>query len=441
MNRAILRLALPAIISNITVPLLGLIDLTIVGHMGDKAYIAAIAVGSMIFNVMYWLMGFLRMGTSGMTAQAIGRKDHGEAIRLYRKALLTGLAIGVTFIILTVPLRYIALLLMQVSAETSDIVSTYFNICIWGAPAMLATYGLTGWFIGMQNTRIPMIVAITQNVMNIILSLTLVYGFHQGIEGVAFGTMLSQWYAFIASWLLSLRLRQGLLIQPAVVFQSSSDKKEEKSFRSVNTQIFLRTICLVSVNLFFTSAGSAQGTLMLAVNTLLMTLFTIFSYFMDGIAYAGEALGGKYYGAGDIGRQRQLTATLMAWGVVLAFIFTIFYAIGGNAFLSLITNDTTVINATAPFMIYALLVPTVSFMAFIFDGLFIGMTMTRQMLLSCGIATALFFASFILLEPHFCNSALWIAYLLFLFTRGFIQAFIIAPMLRINEHLVNNYRT
>ena len=192
-DKEILHIALPAIVTNITVPLLGLIDVAITGHLGQTAYIGAIAVGSMLFNVVYWLFGFLRMGTSGMTAQAYGRADADEAARLLVRGLCVGLAVAFALLILQAPLLKVALVVMGVEPALQPLVSTYFKICIWGAPAILCLYAFTGWFIGLQNTRVTMAVSITQNVVNIVASLLLVYGLGMKIEGVATGTLIAQW--------------------------------------------------------------------------------------------------------------------------------------------------------------------------------------------------------------------------------------------------------
>ena len=196
-DKQILGIALPSIVSNITVPLLGLVDVTIVGHLGSAAYIGAIAVGGMLFNIIYWIFGFLRMGTSGMTSQLYGRRDWREVTRMLVRAVGIGIGVGICFIILQVPIREIAFLLIHPTDEVRQLATVYFHICIWGAPAMLGLYGLTGWFIGMQNSRIPMGIAITQNVVNIAASLGLVYGCGLKVEGVALGTLIAQYAGFL----------------------------------------------------------------------------------------------------------------------------------------------------------------------------------------------------------------------------------------------------
>lgn len=205
MNKRILQLAVPSIISNITVPLLGLVDVAIVGHIGDASYIGAIAVGSMLFNVIYWLFGFLRMGTSGMTSQALGRRDLAEVMRLLMRSLTIGVGIGMLFVLLQRLVIDGGLWAMSPEADVIDLASRYCHICIWGAPAVLGLYGFTGWYIGMQNTRIPMVVSLTQNVVNIVASLTLVFYIGMTVEGVALGTVIAQWWGFLMACLLFMR--------------------------------------------------------------------------------------------------------------------------------------------------------------------------------------------------------------------------------------------
>mgnify|MGYP000500366421 FL=1 len=297
MNKKILQLAIPSIVSNITVPLLGLIDVAIVGHLGSAAYIGAIAVGGMLFNIIYWLFGFLRMGTSGMTSQAFGQRDLKEVTRVLLRAVGVGLFIALCLLLLQYPIRKIAFLLIDATPEVRELATVYFNICVWGAPAVLGLYSFAGWFIGMQNSRFPMFIAITQNVVNIVASLSFVYLLDMKIEGVALGTLIAQYAGLFMASLLWLRYYGRLKI--AFRWREIIGKTAMKRFFQVNSDIFFRTLCLVAVTTFFTSTGARQGDVVLAVNTLLMQLFTLFSYIMDGFAYAGEAMTGRYVGAQD----------------------------------------------------------------------------------------------------------------------------------------------
>ena len=252
-NRRILQIAVPSIISNITVPLLGLIDVTIVGHLGSPAYIGAIAVGGMLFNIIYWIFGFLRMGTSGMTSQAYGQHDLNEINRLLIRSVGVGLFIAVCLLILQYPILHLAFTLIQTTEEVKQLAMTYFYICIWGAPAMLGLYGFAGWFIGMQNSRFPMYIAITQNIVNIIASLSFVYLLDMKVAGVATGTLIAQYAGFFMAILLYMRYYSTL--RKRIIWKDIIQKQAMYRFFQVNRDIFFRTLCLVIVTMFFTDAA------------------------------------------------------------------------------------------------------------------------------------------------------------------------------------------
>ena len=421
-NREILQIALPSIVSNITVPLLGLIDAAIVGHLGAASYIGAIAVGGMLFNIIYWIFGFLRMGTSGMTSQAYGQKDEAETMRILARSMGVGMLIALVLIILQYPIERIAFTLMKATPEVERLASLYFRICIWGAPAVLGLYSISGWCIGMQNSRFPMYVAITQNIVNILASLVLVYGFGMKIEGVAIGTLVAQYAGLLmAAWLWTSHFKRLL---PYIQLQTLLAKGAIRRFFQVNRDIFFRTLCLVAVTMYFTSAGAAQGEVILAVNTLLMHFFTFFSYIMDGFAYAGEALVGKHLGANDRPALRQMVHQLFVWGIVLSLVFTLVYGIGGKVFLGLITNEQSVITASSAYFYWVLAIPLAGFAAFLYDGIFIGATATRWMLYAMSIATTAFFLIYYGFRETMDNHALWLAFITYLALRGIVQGFL-----------------
>lgn len=420
MNKKILQLALPSIVSNITVPLLGLVDVAIVGHLGAASYIGAIAVGGMLFNIIYWLFGFLRMGTSGMTSQALGRRDLREVTRVLFRSVGVGMLIALALLLLQYPIREIAFSLLDTTEEVERLASAYFNICIWGAPAVLGLYGLSGWFIGMQNSRFPMFIAITQNIVNIAASLLFVFGFGMKVEGVATGTLIAQYGGFgMALFLWAAFYRKRLDIR--VGLREVMDRVAMRRFFRLNSDIFLRTVCLVAVTTFFTSTGARQGDVILAVNTLLMQLFTLFSYIMDGFAYAGEALAGRYIGARNPKAFDRMVRLLFGWGAGLSGLFTLLYGAGGKGFLSLLTNDAGVIQASDPYFYWVLAVPFAGFAAFLWDGILIGATATRLMLHAMSIASGAFFALYFLFCGRMGNHALWMAFLTYLVLRGLLQ--------------------
>ena len=418
-DRQILLIALPSIISNITVPLLGMIDVAIVGHMGSAVYIGAVAVGSMIFNLVYWLFGFLRMGASGLTAQAFGRRDLSEATMLLSRSLTIALGIAFLLIILQIPLKGLMFWLIGPTADVTPFASTYFNIVIWGAPASLSLFAVSGWCIGMQNTRIPMTVSIMQNIVNILISLLFVYGLKMKIEGVALGTVIAQYIGFLMA--IGLIQRSYKRLRSYWKLKGTFVRQSMMQFFSINRDIFLRTLCLVAVNLYFTSAGARYGAVILSVNTVLIQLYLLFSYFMDGFAYAGEALGGRYYGAYNYGQMRQLLHRLFGWAIMMTVVFTLLYILGGMRIIRILTDEPDVIETASDYIPWAWFIPAAGAAAFIWDGLFIGFTATRGMLVSSVIAALVFFCTYFLTVKQMGNHGLWLAQVLYLSTRGIVQ--------------------
>lgn len=422
-SQRILHIAIPSIISNITVPLLGLIDVTIVGHLGSASYIGAIAVGGMLFNMIYWIFGFLRMGTSGLTAQAYGAHDLKEVTRILLRSTGISLMLALALLILQYPIRLIAFELIDTSAEVQQLATLYFHICIWGAPATLGLYSFSGWFIGMQNSRFPMFIAITQNIVNIVASLLFVFVFGMKVEGVALGTLIAQYAGLFMAYLLWLRYYRPLrkYISRKQLFTHDAMKR----LFQVNRDIFLRTLCLVAVTVFFTSTGAAFGDVVLAVNTLLMQLFTLFSYIMDGFAYAGEALTGKYIGAGNRQELQRTIRHLFGWGIALSLAFTLLYGIGGKEFLGLLTNEQSVISASGDYFYWVLAIPLAGFAAFLLDGICIGATSTHIMLKAMVVASGSFFLIYYSLHNVLHNHALWLGFIVYLAFRGIMQALLL----------------
>ena len=417
-DKQILHLALPSILSNITVPLLGLVDVAIVGHMGGANYIGAIAVGGMAFNIIYWIFGFLRMGTSGLTSQALGRRDLSEVMHTLLRSIVIGLGIALALIVLQYPLRELIYRIISPDEEVYQLATTYYTICIWGAPAMLALYSLTGWFIGMQNTRAPMVVAISQNIINILASVTLVFGLGMKVEGVALGTVIAQYAGLCIG--MGFWLRYYLRLRKFVVPQMVWKREEMVRFFNVNKHIFLRTFCLVAVMLYFTSAGARQGELILAANTILMELYLLVSYVMDGFAFAGEALGGKFIGAQNRVAFDEMLRRLAFWSILVSAAFTAAYFLFGHGILALLTDEQEVIATAQTYLYGAAFVAITGAAAFILDGVFIGATATSDMLLSVFLSTMAFFLLYFLLREIMGNHGLWIAYNAYLAFRGIV---------------------
>ena len=418
----ILKLALPSVVTNITVPLLGLVDMTIVGHMGAADYIAAVAIGTTIFNMVYWLFGFLRMGTTGIVSQAHGAGDGRTVYESLRKSLVWGGLIAFILLLLQTPLLRFSLWLMEPETEVAQYATQYFRVCIWGAPAMLASYSLTGWFIGMQDTRTPMWMSILQNLLNILCTAVFVFVLDMGVRGVALGTVVGL-YGGVA---------YGIRNLPPAPSQGGGDtglgevlsgwlSNFNSSLFTLHSSLFLRTLCLVAVTVYFTTAGSRLGSLYLDANALLMQFFVVYSYFTDGLANAAEALSGEYVGRRDRDGLLRIVRAIFRWGFCLAFFFTLLYVVCGPWFLSLLTNQPAVLEVARPYLPWLVAVPLVALPAFIWDGVYIGMTLTNRMLLSMFLSALVFFVLWFALGAYYGNHALWFAFLSYLGTRSVMQ--------------------
>lgn len=424
LNKEILRLSIPAIISNITVPILGLSDTTISGHLGSELYIGAIAVGTMMFNVVFWLFGFLRMGTTGMTAQAYGAQDNDECRKLLVRSCASGLIIGVVILLLHIPIRWLLLLLISPEGQVADYAADYFNICICGAPALLFNMAIMGWFLGVQNTVVPMIISVSVNIVNIILSLCFVFILDMGFRGVAYGTMISNWVGVVIALLYVIRFYKWRF--PRICRTDFLQLSDMGRFFKVNTDIMFRSACIMTVSLTVTSIGAQLGALTLAANAIIMQFFILFSYFMDGFAFSAEALSGKFVGAGDIQNLKRVINRLLLWALCVASVFTIIYIVGYKFIVSFITNEDNVIEAVGEYSLWLKLIPIVTVAAFIYDGIYIGLTATRQMLIVTFLSAMVFLSicfihpfgdSFIDLPQ---NHTLWIAFLTYLMMRGIL---------------------
>lgn len=416
MDRRILRLAVPSILANITTPLLALIDTAIAGHLGSERYLAAIAVGGVMFNMLYWFFSFLRAGTSGLSAQACGAGDPSASALVLGRSLLVALTAGALMILFQEGIFKMMVWFLEAKPPVSSLASVYFHLLIWGAPAVLGNYAMAGWFLGMQNSRMMLWVSLIINVVNIVTSLTLVYLLDMGIAGIAAGTLVAQWTGFGAGFLF---LKGYRMPRPkwADIFRWN----ELRRFFSVNVDVMLRTVCLIAVTLWFSRAGSVQGPLILAVNTLLMQLFLLFSYMMDGVAFAGEALVGRYVGARDLQHVHLCVKRLFVWGAAWALLFTLVYFLGGEGILDLLSDDAGVRSAAHEYFVWALTIPLAGFAAFAWDGVYIGATLTRRLLVSMAGACATFFLLYYLLVPVMHNHGLWLAFIAYLAMRGILQ--------------------
>lgn len=408
---------MPSILANITIPLVGIVDTAIVGHLSDAAAIGGIAIGTMLFDLLYWNFGFLRVGTSGLTAQAYGRGVTGDGLRVTdecRKILTQSLttALLAAMLIWAIQWLFVAAVLAVVpcSQAVADIAREYFFVRIWAAPATLMLFALKGWFIGMQDTRSPMAVDILVNVVNMLASYYLAVYTPAGIIGVAWGTICAQYSGLLlACVILVARYRIGAVGLQEI--RAAMRWEEIRHMAHLNGNLFVRSLCFMVVYVGFAMLISKYGDVELAVGSIMMKLFMFFSFFVDGFAYAGEALVGKTYGEGiEEQRINSIVRSLFVWSIGVGLLFTIVYALWGKENIALMTNDAAVLGASMRYMGWLIAMPLVSALAFMWDGVYVGAT-AGVPLRNAMIWAALAFVAGYLATYRTCGAqALYIAY-------------------------------
>lgn len=422
MNKKILRLAIPNILSNLSVPLLSSVDTAIVGHLDKVSYLGAIAVGSMIFNFIYWGFGFLRMGTTGLTAQAFGRKNNEDIILLLARALSVAVAVAIIIFGLQYFIKEVSFYLIQGGAEVEKYARSYFDIRIFAAPATLSLYAFHGWFLGMQNARYPLYLTILVNLLNIGFNILFIYGYGMNVDGVALGTVCAQYSGLFAA--IILYLKKYKRYSSALVWSKVIEFIPLKKFFSVNVDIFIRTLSLIFAFTFFTAVSADLGTNVLAANTILLQLWTILSYGIDGFAFAAESLVGKYFGAKNKVKLRSAIKYTFVWGIGLGLFLSVIYFFFDKQILWLYTDKKEIIALASTFYVWTVIAPISNSICYIWDGIFIGATATKPMRNSMLISLAVFFLPvFYLTVDHIGNHALWFAMILFMVARGITLTF------------------
>ena len=435
MNREILRIALPNIVSNITVPLMGIISTAIAGHWGSDsaAAIGSLAIGVSIFNFIYWNCSFVRMGTSGLTAQAFGAGNFRECANMLGRALSVAGIMGILMVLLQYPVGELALRAMNGSQMTRE----YFYARIWAVPAGILLFGFNGWYTGMQNALFPMCTAVTVNVIHSLCSLWFAFGMDMGIVGIAYASVIAQWSGVaLASVLLVAKYRHVVKL---IDWSQVIDLRPLKTYFIINRDIILRTFCIVAVYTFFTGSSARLGNQeLLAVNALLLELFTLFSYMNDGFAYAAEALTGRFIGARDAMSLRRCLRGCLAWGTLVSALFVVIYIIWWRDLVGLFVSDraenaAAIIETAGRYIIWIILIPIASAMPFIMDGIMVGATETRVMRNSMFLATLTYFGIYYALHPVIGNNALWLAFTLYMFLRGVLQYFMTRRLRALHE--------
>lgn len=403
-NKDILKLAVPSILANITVPIVGMVDIAVAGHLDTSAavMIGGIAIGTMLFDLLYWNFGFLRVGTGGLAAQAYGRGDRKECAKIFTRA--TGIALSCALLLIAIQWIFVkaAFLVVDCTPEVRELASQYFFIRIWAAPATLSLMAFKGWFIGMQDSVSPMVTDLVVNGMNVLMSIVLALGFTvggwhyegMGFSGIAAGTVIAQYSGLLtAVLLLMLRYRKNTMsaLQRSDlrdVFKGS----ETRRFFVMNADLFVRSLCFIAIYIGFTVISARYGDVLLAVCSIMMKILMIFSYFTDGFAYAGEALTGRYIGAKDGRMVRQTVRWTFAWSMGIALIFMGIYHFAGVPLLKMMTSDLAVVAAAEAYLPWLLLMPVMGCAAFTWDGIYIGATASKAIRNSMLWAVVGFFA-------------------------------------------------
>lgn len=422
MNREILRIALPNIISNITVPMMGIVSTAIAGRCGDDSAfsIGQLAIGVTIFNMIYWNCSFIRMGTSGLTAQAFGAGNFAETTRMLIRSLGVAILLGVVVLLLREPLAYGAVKMVGGQGLALE----YVRARIFAVPAGIILFSFHGWFTGMQNGTYSMCTALTVNIIHIILSFYFALHLDMGVVGIAYASVVAQWIGVLmASTLLYINFRRRL--EP-VNMREVLTPKAIKEFFNVNTDIIIRTLCIVSVYTFFTRASAQMGDdMLLAVNTILLQLFTLYSYMTDGFAYAAEALTGRFIGARDSVSLKRAIMRCIVWSTVVSVIFVGVYFVGWRNILTIFiggVGDTEqIVEIAGRYIGWIITIPILGAFPFLMDGVMVGAGFTRTMRNSMMISTAIYFVTYFAFESILGNDALWLAFMLFMFLRGGVQ--------------------
>ncbi len=415
-HRRVWALAFPIILSNVSVPLLGAVDTAVVGHLPDAYYLGAVAIGAMIFNFLYWGVGFLRMATTGLVAQAHGAVDADEVRSVVGRALLIGAVIAAVLVAAQAPVAWAAFAIVEASPEVEELARSYFHIRIFAAPATLANYVFLGLFIGLQNARAALILQLWMNGLNVVLDLVFVIGLGWGVEGVALATAISE-YAALA---LAIGLARGMLTRLGGRFRRS-DILSGAALRTamiLNIDIFIRSMGVVFAFAYFTTESAKMGDVILAANAVLLNFQMFMAHGLDGFAHAAQALGGRAVGAGDRVSFRHAVRVSTLWAIVAAIGFTAAYAALGTAIIALLTGLAEVREAASALLPWVVIAPMVSVWAFQLDGIFLGATRGRTMRNAMIISVVVYVVACALLIPPWGNTGLWLALTLFLGVRG-----------------------
>ena len=404
------------IISNLSVPLLGLVDTAVLGHLDSPDYLAAVAVGGTILSFLYWGFGFLRMGTTGLAAQHFGSHNAQQNRQLAAQSLLLAIAISL-FILITSPwLLTLGLHLIDAPTGAAEHAQSYAQIRIFSAPAVLINYSIIGWLIGQQDTRWPLLITLTTNALNIILDIVLVIGLKLNSDGAAIATVIAEYAGCgLALWVLRQRLQAlpGQIDWPAL-----RRLADYQALLTVNRHLFVRTLTLLASLAFFTAQGASQGTVILAANSIIMQLLMLTSYGLDGFAHAAEALTGKAKGKGEHSLFMQTCKQCATWSILTAFVFCGFYALAGPSLITLLSSIDSVVNEARLYLPWLVVLPLASMGAYLLDGIFIGASQSRAMQNTMLLSALGVYLPVWAMSQNLGNHGLWLAFICFNLARG-----------------------
>ncbi len=414
-HRRVLNIALPIVLSNATIPILGVVDTGVIGQLGEAAPIGAVGVGAIILTGYYWIFGFLRMGTVGLTSQALGADDQPEADALLSRALMIGLAAGIALILFQGPLFALAFMLAPASDEVENLARDYLQIRIFSAPAAIAIYGVTGWLIADERTRGVLVLQVWMNGLNIALSFWFVIGLGWGIEGVAIATVISE----ISGFLMGLALCHGAFGRPGWRdWPRVFDRVRLWRMAQVNSDIMIRSVLLQAIFISFLFVGADFGDVPLAANQILLQFLHVTAYAMDGFAFAAEALVGQAMGARARGAVRRASILTGLWGLGIVVVLAVAFAVAGGPMIDLMTTAPEVRAEARLYLFWMVLAPLTGVAAWMFDGIFIGATRTRDMRNMMVISALIYAVAVGVLVPLLGNHGLWLALLISFVARG-----------------------
>jgi len=423
LNKEILKLAIPNILANLSVPIVSVVDVALMGHQSSEAFILAIGFGVMIFNFIYWGFGFLRMGVTGITAQNEGKNDIDETFRVLFRGLIVAGAGALFLILFKTYLLELALYLIGSTPSVNEEITTYFNIRIFAAPATIGLYAFIGWFMGKQNAVLPMIVTIAINIINAVLSYYFVTELIMGTVGVALGTVIAQYSGLSIALLFFLVYYRKQITSAAL--KNVLQYEAIKTFLLVNSDIFIRTLCLIFTLSFFKVYSGKEGLLIGAANILLLEFIGIAAYGIDGFAFAAESISGKYFGAKNKTMLNKAIKYCFYWGFALGFGYALIFLLFGEHLLRLLSSQAEVIEIAKNYLWWLVLFPILSVAAFVWDGIFIGVTASKAMRTTMLFATfIIFLPAYFILHSYLQNDALWAALILFITARGLAQSVI-----------------